>query len=43
MEFIIILVILTISTLILRIVFKYNVKEIKHIGENKELYEIARK
>ena len=43
MEFIIILVILTISTLILRIVFKYNVKEIKHIGENKELYEIAKK
>lgn len=41
MEFIILLIFLVIMYLILKIIFDYNIKKVKEIGENKELDEIT--
>lgn len=43
MEFIIILIIFAFLTIILKYVFEYNMKELKHIGEDEELDKIASK
>lgn len=43
MEFIIIAIIMLLLIITLKIVFEYNVKELKKIGEDKELDEIAKK
>ena len=42
-EFIIIIVITIIMTIILGYIFNYNIKKIKHIADNKELDELAKK
>lgn len=43
MEFIIIGIIILISIIVLRFIFDYNLNQLKHIGENKELDELTRK
>jgi len=43
MEFIIIGIIILISIVVLQFIFDYNRKQLKHIGENKELDELAKK
>ena len=43
MEFIIIAIITIVLTIILGIVFEYNMKELKHIADNKELDGLAQK
>lgn len=43
MEFIIVTITTIILTLILGIVFQYNIKKIKEISEDKELDEISKK
>ena len=42
-EFLIISIILIITYIFIRIVFKINIKEIKQLGENKELDELTNK
>ena len=42
MEFVIIAIITLIATIVLAYVFDYNKKEMKHIGENEELDELAK-
>lgn len=43
MEFMILLIIFIILTVMLGFIFSYNTKKIKHLGENKELDEISKK
>lgn len=43
MEFVILLIVFSILTIILGFIFGYNISKIKHIGEDKELDEIAKK
>ncbi len=43
MEFIIILIIFIFLTIILKYIFEYNMKELKHIGEDEELDKLANK
>lgn len=43
MEFIIVGIIVLISIIVLKFIFDYNVKLLKHIGENKELDDLVKK
>lgn len=43
MEFIILLIIFLVLTFILKFIFNYNIKEIKKLGKNEELDQIAKK
>ena len=43
MEFVIILIIFLVFTIILKFIFQYNIKELKHMGEDEELDKLASK